>query len=252
MTVLLPDLVEYTNNLLNINAVSDYCPNGLQIQGKNEVVNIITGVTACEELIDAAIDLKADALIVHHGYFWKGEDPVITGMKAKRIKKLIQNDISLLAYHLPLDVHGEYGNNIQLARMLDLKVTGGLDDNPVPLGLIGELEAPEKAGNFAQRVGQILGRKALLIGDDNRQISSVGWCTGAAQSYIDRAVARGVDCYISGEISEQTVHIAREMGLVYLSCGHHATEKYGVQALGDHLARHFGINCQFVDIDNPV
>lgn len=252
MRVSLPELVAYTNQLLNIQAFADYCPNGLQVQGRPEVGKIITGVTASEALIDAAIALDADAIMVHHGYFWKGEDAVITGMKARRLKKLMQHDISLIAYHLPLDAHAELGNNAQLGRLLGFEVTGGLDDSPNPVGLTGKLKQAKTARQLLEEINPVLGREGLLVGNESKVVSSVAWCTGAAQSYIEKAIARGVDCFISGEISEQTVHIAREMEIAYLACGHHATERYGIRALGEHLALRFALGCQFVDIDNPV
>lgn len=252
MSIVLSQLVSYTSQLLNAQAFNDYCPNGLQVQGRSEVSRIVTGVTASEALIDAAIELRADALLVHHGYFWKGEEPTITGMKARRISKLMKNDISLLAYHLPLDAHAEFGNNVQLARVLGFEVTGGLDAALFPVGLTGMLARPMEAAELADAVGRRLGRQVLMVGDAGRTVHSLAWCTGAAQSYIEKAASRGVDCFISGEISEQTVHAARELGLVYMSCGHHATERYGVSALGEHLAVKFDLDCQFVDIDNPV
>ncbi len=252
MAISLQELVTYTNKLLDIDAFSDYCPNGLQVEGGLSVSRIVTGVTASAALIDKAIELNADALIVHHGYFWKGEDPSIVGMKANRIKKLMINDISLLAYHLPLDAHHELGNNAQLAKMLDFSVVKGLDDSPRPIGLVGELKAVMTAAELIDHIAVKLNKKALLIGEGTKNIRSVAWCTGAAQSYIDKAIIRGVDCFITGEISEQTVHIAREMDICFISAGHHATERYGVKALGEHLANHLGVYCEFVDIDNPV
>lgn len=252
MAVSLQELVNYTNTLLDIEAFSDYCPNGLQVQGSAAVSKIITGVTASEALIDKAIALNADAIIVHHGYFWKGEEPAITGMKAKRIRKLMGNNISLLAYHLPLDAHCELGNNVQLAKVLDFEILQGLDDTAKPMGLVGELKQTMTAAQLVNDIGVRLGKSGLLIGSGDKTIRSVAWCTGAAQSYIEKAIAKGVDCFITGEISEQTVHIAREMNICFISAGHHATERYGVKALGEHLSVKLGMGCEFVDIDNPV
>jgi dinuclear metal center YbgI/SA1388 family protein len=252
MGIELKTLVAYINELLRVNEFVDYCPNGLQVQGADTVKTVITGVTASEALIDEAIARGADAIVVHHGYFWKGESSVVTGMKARRLKKLLENNISLLAYHLPLDAHPVLGNNRQLADYLGFEVQGGLDDGKYPVGYCGRLVQPVTAARLADKVSEKLHRQCLLVGDGEQLIESLAWCTGAAQSYIDLAIDKGVQCFISGEISEQTVHICREMNVVYLACGHHATERYGVKALGEHLACHFALDCHFIDIDNPV
>jgi len=232
---------------------NDYCPNGLQVQGKAEVTKLVTGVTACQDLIEAAVEVGADALLVHHGYFWRGEDQSITGIKKSRIEALLKHDISLFAYHLPLDVHREFGNNVQLANLLGFAIEGELGkQNNHPIGLTG---SPPKELNFDSLqalLAQKLGREPLGIAGKATSIRSVGWCTGAAQNYIVQAVAAGVDAYITGEVSEPTVHIAREAGIHFFSAGHHATERYGVQALGGYLAEKFGLDHQFIDIDNPV
>jgi len=246
-------LEEYLEQLLNTRAIKDYCPNGLQVEGKSAIKKIIGGVTASQALIDRAIEDSADAVLVHHGYFWKGEREAITGIKKARIKALLDHDISLFAYHLPLDIHPDYGNNAQLAKLFDLRVTGGLEpDNRNSVGLMGELSSPLSSEQFRQKVSKVLGRDAMMIGDPNKEISTIGWCSGAAQSMIDMAVAQEADAYLSGEISEPTVHIARETGITYISAGHHATERYGVKALGEHLQSQFDIEFVFVDIDNPV
>ena len=252
MSTTLEELLSYTNSLLEINTFEDYCPNGLQVEGRPAISRIVTGVTASAALIDAAIDAQADAIIVHHGYFWKGEGACITGMKGRRIKKLLQNDISLIAYHLPLDAHESLGNNVQLAKLLDITIKGGLDDSARPIGLVGELARPVTAEAFSQQIARQLGREPLLIGEKACEVRNIAWCTGAAQSYIEAAAAKGVDCFITGEISEPTVHIARELGICFIAAGHHATERYGIKALGEHLSGKFGIQCDFVDIDNPV
>ncbi|MGD8641012.1 MAG: Nif3-like dinuclear metal center hexameric protein [Gammaproteobacteria bacterium] len=249
----LADLTNYTNDLLEIAQFNDYCPNGLQVEGKSEVQTIISGVTASQAFLDAAIDDGADALLVHHGYFWKGEDPCITGMKKRRLARLLQADVSLLGYHLPLDAHPDYGNNAQLARLLGLNTEGRFGRGPGDeLGVYGVLEQPMSPEALAGHLKARLGRAPLHIPGTAPEIRTVAWCTGAAQSYIEQAVSTGVDAFISGEISEQTVHVARETGIHYYSAGHHATERYGVQALGEHLAAHFGIAHRFIDIDNPV
>lgn len=251
--VLLQEIVSYTNELLDIQQYRDYCPNGLQVQGKNEVQTLISGVTASQAFLDAAIEAGADALLVHHGYFWNGEDPCVVGMKKQRLACLLASDVSLLAYHLPLDAHAQYGNNAQLAKLLGFDVKGSFGRAPGDeLGLYGSLPQAMTTDVFARHLEDKLGRAPLHIPGGASQINSVAWCTGAAQSYIDQAVSVGVDAFVSGEISEQTVHVARESGIHYFAAGHHATERYGVQAVGNHLAQHFGIEHQFVEIDNPV
>ena len=229
-------------SLLEIDQFQDYCPNGLQIEGRSEIEKVVTGVTACEALIDAAIERNADAIIVHHGYFWKGESQPLVGMKANRIRKLIQNDINLLAYHLPLDAHPDLGNNVQLAKLLDINVTGGLGGGVRPIGLVGSTEQTLTAKELVAKISDKLGRQGLLIGAENKEIDKVAWCTGAAQSYIEKAIDEGVDCFISGEISEPTVHIARESGVCYIAAGHHATERCGVKALGEYLTESLDVD----------
>lgn len=251
--VTLKALVEYTNSLLAVGNFSDYCPNGLQVEGRPDVQCLVSGVTASMELIEAAIAAKADALLVHHGYFWKGEDECVTGMKRQRLQRLLGTDTSLLAYHLPLDAHPELGNNTQLARVLGFRHSGCFgNDAGLQLAQYGSLSQPLAAPALAKHIGAQLGRAPLHIAGRAARIETVGWCTGAAQSYIDAAVEQGVDAFISGEISEQTVHVARECGIHYFAAGHHATERYGVAALGEHLAGHFQLSHQFIDIGNPV
>src|SRR5690606_30960765 len=252
MAIALSTLVEEANRLLGIAGISDYCPNGLQVEGRPQVRRIVSGVTASQALLDAAVEAEADVVLVHHGYFWKGEDACVTGMKRRRLQTLLGNDISLLAYHLPLDVHPEVGNNVQLARQLDITVEGPLDpDNPKVVGLLGELAEPVSAVDFARRVQQVLGREPLLV-EGRGMVRKVGWCTGGGQGYIDNAIAAGVDLFLTGEASEQTFHSARENGVAFVAAGHHATERYGVQALGDYLARRFAIEHLFIDCPNPV
>lgn len=253
MAVTLQDLVALADRVLNPSAFKDYCPNGLQVAGASEVRKLVCGVTASQALIDRAVELDADALLVHHGFFWKGEDPCITGMKYRRVKALMDNGISLLAYHLPLDAHPGLGNNARLAQLLDIEVTDGLEaGNPLSVGNIGRLARPTTAQDFCARVASVLGREPLLVPGGNQPISTIGWCSGGAQGYIELAAQRGVDAYLSGEISEPTVHSARELGLHYIAAGHHATERYGVQALAQHLAETLGIEWQYVDIDSPA
>lgn len=230
----------------------DYSPNGLQVEGREKIRRVVTGVTACQALIDAAIVEEADAILVHHGYFWKGEDQRVRGMKKQRLQTLLRHDINLFAYHLPLDAHPTLGNNVQLARRLGLVVEGGMDDKAHPLGNVGRLESPMSGADFASHVEAVLGRAPLHVGDPGDEIETLGWCTGAAQGFITRAQQLGVDAYLSGEISEPTTHFARETGIHYYAAGHHATERYGVQALGEWLNEQAGVECIFIDIDNPV
>ena len=252
MAIALATLVEEADRYLNAARISDYCPNGLQVEGRPQVRRIVSGVTASQALVDAAVEAEADVLLVHHGYFWKGENPCITGMKRRRLQTLLANDISLLAYHLPLDVHPEVGNNVQLAAQLGITVEGPLEpENPRTVGLVGSLAEPMSAADFARHIQQVLGREPLLVAGDGL-IRRVGWCTGGGQGYIDQAIAAGVDLYLTGEASEQTFHSARENGVSFIAAGHHATERYGVQALGDYLARRFALEHLFIDCPNPI
>jgi dinuclear metal center YbgI/SA1388 family protein len=245
-------LAKYLAQKLNVEQYRDYCPNGLQVEGRAEIGSIVSGVTASLALIEAALDLKADAILVHHGYFWRGEDPRVVGIRQKRLTQLLRNQINLFAYHLPLDMHIELGNNAQLAKLLGLADYGRFAENDI--GWLGRATSPDLAtvGDLAARITQVLGRAPLLIGDPAQPLDVIGWCTGAAQNMLGDAIDAGATTYISGEISEPTVHLARESGVAYLAAGHHATERYGVQALGTHLAAHFGLQHRFVDIDNPV
>ncbi|MEA5098681.1 MAG: Nif3-like dinuclear metal center hexameric protein [Burkholderiaceae bacterium] len=246
------DLAEFLAQLLEIARFRDYCPNGLQVEGKPEIRCIVSGVTACRALIEAAIDLQADALLVHHGYFWRDENPCVTGIKRGRLKPLLQNDISLFAYHLPLDHHPGLGNNAQLAKLLDLQPSARFGEND--LGWLGTVPSAlaQTVGELAALVELRLGRKPLLLGDPQARLGTVGWCSGAAQGLLAEAANAGASVFLSGEISEQTMHVAHEAGIAYLACGHHATERLGVQALGERIAARFGIRHQFVEIDNPA
>ncbi len=248
--MLLSELIASANALLTPEKYHDYAPNGLQVQGKAEVKKIVTGVTASLALIDAAQAAGADALLVHHGWFWKREDPRITGIRHGRISRLLKAEMSLAAYHLPLDDHPEFGNNVLLGAALNLTPTERFGEDS--LGWIGQTNAPLKVEDFAARIENVLARRPLIVGPDNKTIRRVAWCTGAAQDMIEDAVDMGADCFISGEISERTTHIAREAGITYFACGHHATERFGIRALGEKLAQMHGIDVQFIDIDNPV
>ncbi len=252
MAIALSTLVEEADRFLNAARIADYCPNGLQVEGRPQVRRIVSGVTASQALLDAAVEAEADVVLVHHGYFWKGEDARVTGMKRRRLQTLLGHDISLLAYHLPLDLHPEVGNNVQLARQLEITVEGPLDpENPKVVGLLGSLAEPMTARDFARRVQEVLGREPLLV-EGASMVRRIGWCTGGGQGYIDDAIAAGVDLFLTGEASEQTFHSARENGVSFIAAGHHATERYGVQALGDYLARRFAIEHLFIDCPNPV
>lgn len=244
------DLNNYLNILLQPERFSDYCPNGLQVEGKQKINKIVTGVTASMALLEAALQANADAVLVHHGYFWRGEALPIVGIKKRRIQFLLQHNINLFAYHLPLDAHSELGNNVMLAKQLGLNIVGKTGEKEMLL--LAELNAPQSLQTFANLIETKLHRKPQVIGDLTKTIKNVALCTGAAQGYIEQAVAANVDVYISGEISEQTVHVARESGMSYISAGHHATERYGIQALGEHLAQKFGLQHMFIDCDNPV
>lgn len=247
----LNELETYLNKLLNIELFRDYCPNGLQVEGRNEVCRVVSGVTASLDFLQAAISAGADAVLVHHGYFWRNEESRIVNMKQRRLASLIKNDISLLAYHLPLDAHAEFGNNAQLAHRLGFVENGRFGEQNIAMqGVL-----PSQGMRLKELQLQIeaaLLRRPLIIGDDGRLIHRIAWCTGGAQDYFEEAIRLGVDAFLTGEISEQTVHMARESEVAFISAGHHATERYGVQALGEHISRKFGIDHQFIDIDNPV
>ncbi|WP_339080012.1 Nif3-like dinuclear metal center hexameric protein [Pseudomonas sp. TMP9] len=252
MAIALAILVEEADRYLNAARINDYCPNGLQVEGRPQVRRIVSGVTASQALLDAAVEAGADVVLVHHGYFWKGENSCVTGMKRRRLHTLLANDMSLLAYHLPLDVHADVGNNVQLAAQLGITVEGSLEpENPSTVGLVGSLAEAMTAQDFARHVHQVLGREPLLITGEG-MIRRVGWCTGGGQGYIDQAIAAGVDLYLTGEASEQTFHSAQESGISFIAAGHHATERYGVQALGEYLARRFAIEHVFIDCPNPI
>lgn len=242
-------LTKHLAETLDINRFRDYCPNGLQVEGKPVIRRLVTGVTASLALLEAAIEVDADAVLVHHGYFWRGEDPRVVGHRRLRLKRLLDHEMNLFAYHLPLDAHPTLGNNAQLGARLGLEATGRFGEQD--LGWYGNCAA-QTVGELVEVAQQVLGRQPLLIGDAAQRITRVSWCTGAAQNSFEQAIDAGANVYLSGEISEQTVHLARESGVAYLACGHHATERYGVQALGEYLSTRFGIDHQFLDIANPV
>ncbi len=239
------ELEQLINEKLNSAAISDYAPNGLQVEGKETVQKIVTGVTASQALLDEAVRLGADAVIVHHGYFWKGESPVIRGMKRNRLKTLLANDINLYGWHLPLDAHPELGNNAQLAALLGITVMGEIE----PLVPWGELTMPVPGLELASWIEARLGRKPLWCGDTGPEVvQRVAWCTGGGQSFIDSAARFGVDAFITGEVSEQTIHSAREQGLHFYAAGHHATERGGIRALSEWLNENTDLDVTFIDI----
>ena len=246
-------LVEACNTLLQPARFKDYGPKGLQVEGKEHVRHIVSGVTASRALIEAAIEAKADAIFVHHGLFWRGQDGVVTGWMKQRLALLLAHDINLLAYHLPLDAHPELGNNAQLGLRLGLSVQGTFGDQDV--GLWGE-QAPGQAfasvDVLAQTVTQVLQRPPVVVPGMGRPIQRVAWCTGGAQGFFEAAIAAGADAFITGEISEPQAHLARETGVAFLACGHHATERFGAPAVAAHVAAQLGLTHQFIDIDNPA
>lgn len=248
--VWLSEVVDYCNQLLDCTRHADYCPNGLQVESGDQVHRLVTGVTASQATIDAAVAAGADLLLVHHGYFWKGEAPCLTGMKGRRISTLIRHGVSLLAYHLPLDAHPTLGNNHQLGLVLGFQDGRATPDNP--LLWVGEVPDAPSLDQLAAEVGERLGRLPLAVSGSGRPVRRIAWCTGAAQDLIGQAAELRVDAFLSGEISERTVHAARELGVHYLAAGHHGTERYGVQALGAHLADRFGVEHQYLEQDNPV
>ena len=246
-------LVQLLNTELASATIKDYCPNGLQVEGKDQIKKVVTGVTACQKLLDAAIAVNADAILVHHGYFWKGEASEITGMKKRRLQSLLRHDISLLAYHLPLDVHPTLGNNAQLGQLLGLTNIRALSSvEPRGVVMLGDVAAQVPAADIALRLKQLLGREPLLHVAGDAKVQTLAWCSGGGQGYIQAAADAGADLFFSGEVSEQTIHCADELGIHFIAAGHHATERYGIQALGQWLAAQTGIEVCFIDVPNPA
>ena len=243
-------LTQRLDGLLQPERFRDYSPNGLQVQGRSEVRSVVTGVSARLALIEAAVAVGADAILVHHGWFWRGEEPRLLGFRRERMARLLAADINLYAYHLPLDAHPQLGNNAGLARALGFTETGRCGEQD--LLCHGSNQPGDKLSDLAARVTQCLGRAPLLIGDPARPVKRVAWCTGAAQSLFESALNLDVDVFLTGEISEQHVHLARESGVAFLACGHHATERFGVQSLAAWLTSETALAAQFIDIDSPV
>lgn len=251
-------LTDWLDQTLQAARFKDYCPNGLQVEGKPHIRHIVTGVTASEALLRAAIEQQADAVLVHHGWFWRNEDARVIGQKRKRLALALGHDLNILGYHLPLDAHPQYGNNAQLARVIGLIPERNDDGTPLTFGpdnLVWLGRAPagvRTLGELALQVAQRLNREPLRVGDPDQPVDRVAWCTGGAQGMLADAVKVGASAYITGEASESTTHLARESGVGFLGAGHHATERYGVQALGEVIASTFDLKVTFIDIDNPV
>lgn len=246
------EITQFMEQTFDLASIRDYCPNGLQVEGKSDVHLIISGVTANQALIDTAIRQKADAILVHHGLFWRDDDPRIVGLLRKRLRPLLMHDINLYAVHLPLDRHPEIGNNALLGQQLGLSVTGHFGEQDI--GFFGHPNDPalQTVGDLYKRVETQLGRTPLLIGDPTQKLEGIAWCSGGAQSLFRQALGKEINVYLTGEISEKNVHEAREHHIAWLACGHHATERAGIQALGQRIADHFGIRHEFVEIDSPV
>jgi dinuclear metal center YbgI/SA1388 family protein len=250
MPVTVPQLDAYLQTLLRPGGFTDYCPNGLQLEGKPQIRKLVTGVTASLALIEAAAKAEADALLVHHGWFWRGEDPRLVGAKGRRVGALMAHRISLFAYHVPLDAHAEFGNNAQLGLRLGLKTASRVGDQD--LVWIGHTPLRFTLRLFSLHIARRVGRVPLSIGEPERSVNRVAWCTGGAQGFFADAIAAGVDAFVTGEISERHTHMARESGVAFIAAGHHATERFGVQALGAHVANQFGVEHEYIDIPNPV
>ncbi len=245
------EIENYLNTLLNVAGFEDYGPNGLQVEGHAEVRHIVSGVTASLALIDAAIAADADAIIVHHGLFWRGQDGRLVGWLGQRVRRLMAHNINLFAYHLPLDAHAELGNNAQLGLRLGLVADARFGAQA--LGFAGPAGENRSLAALAARVQSALGGRApLVLPGDGRALARIGWCTGGAQGYFEASIAAGVDAFLTGEVSEPQAHLARETGVAFLACGHHATECFGAPALAAHVAERFGLEHRFIEIANPA
>ncbi len=246
-------LLDALDGLLQPGLFRDYGPNGLQVEGREPVRKLVSGVTASLALIDAAIAAGADAILVHHGLFWRGQDGRVTGWMKRRLSRLLTNEVNLIAYHLPLDAHPTLGNNAELARVLGIQLEEGETSRfgDQRLGFIGQRDMPS-VSILADDVSVRLGRQVTLVAEPDRPVRRIGLCTGGAQGYFEAAIAAGVDVFITGEISEPQAHYARECGVAYIACGHHASERYGVAAVGAHIAAQLGLDHEFIDIPNPA
>jgi len=246
----LSEVESFLQTLLRPDSFRDYGPNGLQVEGAREVRRIVSGVTASLAFIDAAIDAGADTLLVHHGLFWRGQDGRLTGWLKARVKRLLANDVNLFAYHLPLDAHAEFGNNAQFGRRLQLVADARFGEQE--LGFIGDAGTAASAAQLAGRVEQALQRQPICVAGDGRVLRRIGWCTGGAHGYFEAAIAAGADAFVTGEISEPQAHLARETGVGFIACGHHASERYGAPAVAAQVAERFGLEHRFIEIDNPA
>ncbi len=244
------ELDSYLKAYLEVDRFKDYGPNGLQVEGRPEIGKIVTGVTASLALIEAAVEAEADAILVHHGLFWRGQDSRITGWMKRRLQVLLSQEINLFAFHLPLDAHPEVGNNAQLGLKLKLTPDGRFGEQE--LGFLGTPAQPLSVAALTALLQFRLSRAPVVVEGDGRPIKRVAWCTGGAQGFFEAAIAAGADAYITGEISEPQTHYARESGVAFFACGHHASERFGAPALGAHLAQHFGLEHQFIEVDNPA
>lgn len=250
-------LADWLDSTLQAQRFKDYCPNGLQVEGKATVGHIITGVTASQALLEAAVQQNADAVLVHHGWFWKNENPCVVGMKRKRLAFALQHQLNVFAYHLPLDAHPTLGNNAQLARVLGFEPERDKDGKPVVFGpdeliWMGRCPPETTLAALSENIYQGLQRRPTIVGNPQQIIRRIAWCTGGAQSMMEAAITAGADAYLTGEASEPSFHLARESGTAFIAAGHHATERYGIQALGNAIADEFNIRVQFIDIDNPI
>jgi dinuclear metal center YbgI/SA1388 family protein len=243
------EMERYLATLLAVDRFKDYGPNGLQVEGRAEVMRLVSGVTASRALIDAAIEAQADTILVHHGLFWRGQDGRLVGWLAERVKRLMAHGINLFAYHLPLDAHAELGNNAQLGARLGLAADARFGEQE--LGFAGPAPVTTLDA-LADGIHTTLGRAPLVLPGDGRALARIGWCTGGAQGYFEAAIAAGVDAFLTGEVSEPQAHLARETGVAFLACGHHATERYGAPAVAAHVAERFGLEHRFIELDNPA
>jgi dinuclear metal center YbgI/SA1388 family protein len=244
------DMLAFLDQFLEAGRFRDYGPNGLQVEGRRDVRKIVSGVTASLDFIETAIAARADALFVHHGLFWRGYEGRLTGWLKQRVQRLLQADVNLFAYHLPLDAHPTHGNNAQFGARLGLAAHARFGEQD--LGFIGTAGAALDLDGLRQRVVTALGRSPLVLAGDGRPLRRLAWCTGGAQGYFEAAIAAGVDVFLTGEVSEPQAHLTRETGVAFLACGHHATERYGAPAVAEHAAAALGIEHEFIDIDNPA
>jgi len=244
------DLARHLDSLLEVGRFKDYGPNGLQVEGRDEIRHMVCGVTASLALIEAAVEVGADAILVHHGLFWRGQDGRVTGWMKQRLALLLKHEINLLAYHLPLDAHPQLGNNAQLGRLFGWQAGARFGEQD--LGFIGTLPAASGLEALTSQVERQLERPVVSVAGDGRPLRRVAWCTGGAQGYFEAAIAAGADVFLTGEISEPQAHYARETGVAFIAAGHHATERYGVQALALQVAADLGLTQQFIDIPNPA